>query len=163
MLDQQEISDRLELMDLMARYSHAVDTRAWDDFDVIFTPDATIDYTAFGGPRGSLAEIKDYLSSTLSAFPGSQHLIANPLLAIDGDSATGRTMCFNPMVVARPEGDPGEPRVFFCGLWYLDRFVRTPDGWRIAERSEEKSWTHNMGRAFAGPADRTADRTNGKA
>ena len=71
---------------------------------------------------------------------------------IDGDSATGRTMCFNPMAVARPEGDEGEPRVFFCGLWYLDRFVRTEDGWRIAERSEEKSWVHNMGPAFGGRA-----------
>lgn len=148
MLSQQEISDRLELMDLMVRYSDAVDTRSWDTFDVLFTPDAIIDYTAFGGPRGSVAEIKAYLASVLPGFPAFQHLVSNPLLAIDGDTATGRTMCFNPMAVARAEGGPGDPRVFFCGLWYLDRFVRTDDGWRIVERSEEKSWVHNMGPAF---------------
>lgn len=150
MLDLQEISDRLELIDLMVRYSHAVDTRSWDDFDDIFLPDAVIDYTAFGGPRGTVPEIKAYLAETLAAFPAFQHLVSNPMLDIDGDTATGRTMCFNPMGVARPEGQSGEPRMFFCGLWYLDRFVRTADGWRIAERFEEKSWIHNMGRAFGG-------------
>lgn len=153
MLDPQEISDRLELIDLMVRYSHAVDTRAWDSFDDIFTPDATIDYTAFGGPRGTVPEITAYLAETLAGFPAFQHLVSNPMLDIDGDTATGRTMCFNPMAVARPDGEKGGPRMFFCGLWYLDRFVRTADGWRIAERSEEKSWTHNMGRAFGGAED----------
>ena len=150
MLSQQEISDRLELMDLMVRYSDAVDTRSWDTFDDLFTPDATIDYTAFDGPRGTVAEIKEYLASVLPTFPAFQHMVSNPMLAIDGDTATGRTMCFNPMAVSRPEGDAGENRVFFCGLWYLDRFVRTADGWRIADRSEEKSWVHNMGPAFGG-------------
>jgi SnoaL-like domain len=153
MLELQEISDRLELMDLMVRYSHAVDNRAWDDFDQIFTADAVIDYTVFGGPRGTVPEIKEYLATTLAAFPAFQHLVANPELRIDGDTATGRTMCFNPMGVARPEGEQGDPRVFFCGLWYLDQFVRTTDGWRIHERVEEKSWVHNMGRAFGGSRD----------
>jgi hypothetical protein len=148
MLSQQEISDRLELMDLMARYSHAVDTRAWDELDRVFTPDARIDYSAFGGSVGTLAETKAYLASVMPGFVGSQHLVSNPILEIEGDAATGRTMCFNPMVVPRPDGDAGEPRVFFCGLWYLDRFVRTADGWRIAHRREEKSWVHNMGPAF---------------
>ena len=95
-----------------------------------------------------MAEIKAYLAETLAAFPAFQHLVSNPMLDIDGDTATGRTMCFNPMGVARPDGQPGEPRMFFCGLWYLDHFVRTSEGWRISERFEEKSWTHNMGRAF---------------
>jgi hypothetical protein len=152
MLSQQEISDRFELIDLLIRYANAVDTRSWDTFDELFTVDAIIDYTAFGAPRGTVPETKAYLASVMPGFPAFQHLVSNPLLVIDGDTATGRTMCFNPMAVARPEGETGEPRVFFCGLWYLDRFVRTEDGWRIAERSEEKSWVHNMGPAFGGHA-----------
>jgi hypothetical protein len=114
MLSQQEISDRLELIDLMVRYAHAVDTRSWDDFDDIFTADATIDYSAFGGSTGTVAETKDYLASVMPTFPAFQHLVSNPMLDIDGDAATGRTMCFNPMAVARPDGDEGEPRAFFC-------------------------------------------------
>ncbi len=153
MLSQQEISDRLELMDLMVRYAHAVDTQSWDEFEDLFTPDAVIDYSAFGGAAGSVAEIRDWLAEVMVGFAGSQHLVANPVLEIDGDRATGRTMCFNPMVVPRPADDPGEPRVFFCGLWYLDQFVRTEQGWRIAGRREEKSWAHNMGPAFGVPRD----------
>jgi len=57
----QEISDRLEIQDLMVAYSHAVDTRDWDAFDDVFTPDATIDYTEMGGSRGTLTETKDFL------------------------------------------------------------------------------------------------------
>ncbi|MGR7003390.1 nuclear transport factor 2 family protein [Yinghuangia aomiensis] len=40
MLSLQEISDRLEIQDLMVRYSHAVDTQQWDVLDTVFTPDA---------------------------------------------------------------------------------------------------------------------------
>ena len=31
-----------------------------------------------------------------------------------------------------------------------DASRRAADGWRIAQRVEEKSWTHNMDRAFGG-------------
>jgi hypothetical protein len=28
--------------------------------------------------------------------------------------------------------------VLFCGLWYDDEFVRTPEGWRMTRRVETK-------------------------
>ena len=51
----QEISDRLEIQDLMVRYSYAIDNRDWDALDDVFTPDAHIDYSVFGGSVGTLA------------------------------------------------------------------------------------------------------------
>jgi hypothetical protein len=60
---------------------------------------------------------------------------------IDGDSASSRIILFNPMVM--PDKD-GTPQTFFMGLWYRDKLVRTVNGWRIAERYEEMSWTHNV-------------------
>jgi len=36
----QEMSDRLEIQALLARYAHAIDTRDWDGLDDVFTPDA---------------------------------------------------------------------------------------------------------------------------
>lgn len=136
----QEISDRLEIQDLIARYSFAIDERDWDALDRVFTPDARIDYTAAGGIAGSLAEIKRWLPVALAQFPAFQHMVATTRLELDGDTASSRTILFNPMVV--PDAD-GAPRTFFIGLWYCDKFVRTADGWRIAERREEMSWTHN--------------------
>ncbi|MCC3330779.1 nuclear transport factor 2 family protein [Nocardia abscessus] len=137
MLSLQEISDRLEIEDLMVRYSHAVDTRQWDLLDEVFTPDAHIDYSAMGGSVGDLAATKEFLASLLPNFPAFQHLISNSSIAVDGDTATGRTMCHNPMMVS---GGDGPPTMMFCGLWYLDTFVRVDGQWRIKSRVEEKSF-----------------------
>jgi len=58
-----------------------------------------------------------------------------------GDTATARTVCFNPMEVPLPQGGS---QVMFLGLWYLDKLVRTPAGWRISERVEESCYRHNV-------------------
>lgn len=137
----QEISDRLEIQDLFARYCFAIDERDWEALDGVFTTDARIDYTESGGAKGSLAEIKAWLPGALARFPAFQHMVATTKLTFDGDRATSRTILFNPMVHAGPGG---ERQTFFMGLWYRDTLVRTPDGWRISERYEEMSWTHNV-------------------
>lgn len=136
-MDIQQISDRLEIEDLLARYSFAIDERDWDALDAIFTPDARIDYSETGGAAGTVAEIKRWLPLALARFPVFQHLVATMKLDIDGDEARCRTILFNPMV---HEASDGERQTFFIGLWYRDRLVRTPGGWRIAERYEEMAW-----------------------
>jgi ketosteroid isomerase-like protein len=147
MLSLQEISDRLEIQDLLARYSHAIDRRDWPALDHIFTPDAIIDYTAMGGARGTLPEIKAYLEAALAHFTGFQHLVATSELTITGDTAISKTICHNPMVM----NVDGKDWVFFCGLWYHDHLIRTGQGWRIRERSEEKSYFYNLPPAFEPP------------
>lgn len=141
MLALQEISDRLEIQDLFARYSFAIDDRDWDALDKVFTPDAQIDYSETGGAKGSFAKIKAWLPGALERFPRFQHMVATTKLDIAGDEARSRTILFNPMV---HRADDGTEQVFFIGLWYRDRLVRTPEGWRIAERYEEMSYAHNV-------------------
>ncbi|MEV6558652.1 nuclear transport factor 2 family protein [Nocardia sp. NPDC051756] len=137
MLSLQEISDRLEIQDLMVRYSHAVDTGQWELLDDIFTEDAHIDYSAMGGSAGDVAATKKFLAAMLPNFPAFQHLISNSSITLDGDTATGRTMCHNPMLLS---GGDGPPSLMLCGLWYLDTFARVDGQWRIARRVEEKSY-----------------------
>ncbi|MFQ6330871.1 MULTISPECIES: nuclear transport factor 2 family protein [unclassified Nocardia] len=139
MLSLQEISDRLEIQDLMVRYSHAVDTRQWDLLDDVFTADAHIDYSAMGGAIGDLTSTKAFLAQVLPNFPAFQHLVGNSSITVHGDTATGRTMCHNPMLV---ENGDGQQSVMFCGLWYLDTFVRIDGRWRIKQRVEEKSYMY---------------------
>lgn len=141
MMTLEEISDRMEIQQLMIAYSSAIDSRRFDDLDDVFTPDAWIDYSAMGGEKGRYPRIKEYLKEGLGRFPAYYHMIANPDIRLDGDSATSRTICFNPMEVALADGSR---QVMFLGLWYIDRHVRTPDGWRIAERSEETCYAHNV-------------------
>ena len=136
MLSLQEISDRLEIQELFARYSDAIDTQQWDLLDEVFTPDAHIDYSSMGGIAGTLAEQKAFLAANLPTLfqQGYQHLVANTLFEIEGDEARTRSICFNPMVLE----DNG--RVLFCGLWYRDRLVRVDGRWRINERVEDRGW-----------------------
>jgi hypothetical protein len=141
MLSLQEISDRLEIQQLMVDYSTAIDTKNFDGLDLVFTPDAYIDYRVFGGIDGRFPEIKAWLTETLKRFPIYYHMIGNVDIKITGDTATSKITCFNPMVVAMPEGGT---QVMYCGLWYHDKHVRTAEGWRIAERVEQATYVDNV-------------------
>ncbi len=130
-----------QMLSLIAHYAHLIDKQDIVGLDNAFTEDASIDYTDFGGPKGSLQEIKEFLSQELPVFKNTQHMISNYQIKVSGDEATGRIMCFNPMELNMP--DQGNP-VLFYGLWYVDKYVRTGNGWRIKERSEEKSYGFNV-------------------
>jgi 3-phenylpropionate/cinnamic acid dioxygenase small subunit len=149
MLSLQEISDRMEIQDLFVRYSHAVDTKDWDLYRTVFTEDAYIDYAEMGGSKGDLEETVSFLAQAMPMFSSTQHMVANTVLELTGDTAKTRTICFNPMVM---ETD-GKEHVFFCGLWYRDELVRTADGWRISRRYEERSYTYNQPEGLTVPTD----------
>lgn len=143
MLSLAEISDRLEIQQLLVDYSTAIDNRRFDDLDKVFTPDAYIDYTALGGIEGHYPEVKKWLSEVLPNFPVYAHMLGNFSVTIDGDKASSRVICFNPMVLG---GDPQakQDQILFCGLWYDDEFVRTPEGWRMTRRVETKTFQKVM-------------------
>lgn len=145
MLSHQNMSDRLEIQDLLTAYCDAIDSRNWNALDDIFTPDAIIDYTEAGGAKGTLEEIKLYLDRALKPFSGMQHMLGLPMIKITGDEASSRTILFNPMVIEKE----GNPNVFFVGLWYRDKLIRTSKGWRIQSRHEELSYFHNLPKDFA--------------
>ncbi|BBZ45049.1 nuclear transport factor 2 family protein [Mycobacterium parmense] len=134
MLSLAEISDRLEIQQLLVDYSTAIDNRRFDDLDRVFTPDAYIDYTALGGIQGHYPEVKKWLSEVLPNFPVYAHMLGNFSVTVDGDNASSRVICFNPMVLP----DNPKDQVLFCGLWYDDEFVRGPQGWRMTRRVETK-------------------------
>ncbi|MBJ18823.1 MAG: nuclear transport factor 2 family protein [bacterium] len=143
MLSLQEISDRLEIQDLVWRYSEIIDAKDFDKLrDDVFTTDAFIDYSTFGGSKGDLETTIEFLHSAMKIFPAHQHLNANIQVKLAGDTATGRVMCFNPQEMEARDGAE-EGHIFFCGLWYIDEYVRTDAGWRISNRVEEKSYVFN--------------------
>ncbi|MDP9117657.1 MAG: nuclear transport factor 2 family protein [Actinomycetota bacterium] len=137
----QELSDRLEIHDQITAYSYAVDFHRWEELDAIFTEDAVLDFTASGGEQGDLATIKVFFERALNMFAGHQHLMGNVRVQLDGDAATSQTMCDNPMSL-KSEGD--QPKVLFVGIWYHDTWRRTPDGWKISHRKQEKGYMHAL-------------------
>jgi len=133
MLSQQEISDRFEIQQLMVDYSTAIDQKRFDDLDRVFTPDAYIDYRVTGGIDGRFPEVKAWLKEVLPNFPAYYHMLGNFNVRVDGDTASSRTICFNPMVF-----NAEQKQILFVGIWYVDEFIRTAEGWRMTKRVEEK-------------------------
>jgi ketosteroid isomerase-like protein len=138
-LSVQEISDRLEIQELIARYSYALDSGDFDALDELFTDDAVLDYRATGAIRGSLKEMKEFVADAFTMFDATQHLTTQTLLRFsdDGNTAYGKSTCHNPMVF----GGDNKPKMMVIGLWYIDTYVRTPDGWRFKERTEEQLYS----------------------
>jgi hypothetical protein len=132
-VDLAQLADRAEITDLIVRYTRALDQRRWNEFDSIFSADAHIDYSAFGGVAGDLAAAKEFLASTMPLFTVTQHMLGLPAIDLEGDAATAVTPCHNPMVLS-------SGRLMVCSLWYHHELVRTGEGWRIRRLSEEKNF-----------------------
>jgi 3-phenylpropionate/cinnamic acid dioxygenase small subunit len=131
-MDAREMSDRLEIEDLLHAYVEALDGRDWETLRTLFTPDAVVDYTSSGGPRGSVDKAIAWIDKGLAGFEITQHMITNHRISIEGDGARVRCSLINPMTA-------GE-RMFLVGGRYEDRMARTPDGWRFAERVQFGLW-----------------------
>lgn len=146
-MDLQTIGDRIEISDLLTRYAHAVDTKDWALYRTVFTPDARIDYSATGGPSGTLDDVVDKLAPMLDLFTRTQHFVSNIAVDLDGDEARVRAMFHNPMVVTDAH-DGVVAKQFFCGGWYNHELVRTTDGWRSRRLVEESAWFDGLAEAF---------------
>lgn len=136
----QELSDRVDLSDLVTRYATCVDHRDFAGLDEVFSPDAHVDYSASGGADGPWPEVRTWLSEVLPLFASTQHLVSNLAVRLDGDQATGRCMCLNPM---RVDSDTGT-QVLFYGLWYSLAFARSGDTWRITSLTQERAFDRTL-------------------
>jgi hypothetical protein len=136
----EQLADRLAIQDLITAYSYAIDFHRFEELDELFTPDATLDFTATGGVAGQLPEVKQWLASVLTRFSGHQHLVATSRVRLDGDSAEASSICHNPMYFDQD----GTQRLLYVGLWYHDTFVRTGKGWRFTSRTQQKGYLHGL-------------------
>jgi hypothetical protein len=118
-----------------------VDARDWDRLRTVFANDAVLDYSVFGGPRGSVDEAVEWLGTTLSQVGMTQHFITNVLIHLGSDmgsdmgsdTAEVTSLVFNPL-------GAGE-HVFLVGGSYRDRAERTADGWLLTQRTAEFTWS----------------------
>ena len=133
MLSLEEISDRLEIQQLLTAYSTAIDAGRFDDLDDLFTDDGEVDLSVTGGAYGPFGEVKAWLIETLSSMGAYMHLVSNTDLRLNGDTATARTACVNPLVL-----DPKSNAVYLICFWYDDEFTRTSGGWRFRKRTQVK-------------------------
>lgn len=137
----QDLSDKVEINELLARYCHALDQKDWQAFQAVFVSEAVLDFTAFGGPKGSPVDLQSFFSPILNGLASSQHTVSTVKIDLFGDSAFARSAAIVPMTAKTPEG---KESTFVSGLWYEDELTRTLDGWKIISRKQVRSWAGNM-------------------
>ncbi len=133
--------DRLDIEEVLIRYTRAIDTGDWDALDDVFTPDAEIDYTESGGIADTLDTIKPWLAQNLPMFPKRMHSLAQTAIRVEGDQAYASAYFHNPMML--PTGDGKELLVEFGGI-YHHTMVRTAEGWRSFKLYEEIVWKRGL-------------------
>ena len=133
-LTPEQVADRIEINDLLIRYTVAIDKKDYTILDTCFVPDAHLDYTSAGGIAGDYPKVRAWLEKALAPFPMTVHYVTNSVVELDGDQATARTAVLNPMGFQNPDGSMHQ---FTVGAYYNDELTRTPDGWRIRQRIEE--------------------------
>jgi ketosteroid isomerase-like protein len=143
-----DTADRLAISQVLDEYARGIDSRDWDLVQSVFTDDAFLDYTAFGGPKGPRDDVITWLQDALTAFVMSQHHITNRLITIDGDEAV---VAAELLAIMGMTGDPGKMSMMYTGGQYNDRLVRTTEGWKIARRSCDRGWLAN-GPEASGPS-----------
>lgn len=117
--------DETAIRALVHRYTTAIGARDAEAWSSTWTEDGIWDL------GGDVAEGRDAVRRTWEAamdrFVEVGHVASFAELSVDGDNASGR------WVVDERTVD-GEGNEFAFSADYHDRYVRTPDGWRIAER-----------------------------
>ena len=131
-MDLQQLIDRIEINDLVLRYSEALNAADWATWSACFTDDARLDYTTAGGVAGTVSEAVDWLSQAMASFDMRIGRISNVLPTfVSADEARVSSQYSMTMRLA---GDP--PTYIEAAGWYDDTVVRTATGWRIANRYE---------------------------
>jgi hypothetical protein len=122
--------DRQAIVDLVHSYCRGVDSVDETALNSCFAEECVVDYgPGMGGPRRGRDVIVSGLVAGLPNFAATHHQVSNIEIRFDdADVARGVTY-----VTAWHRYSDGRPDAILWGQ-YHDRFVRTSEGWRIAER-----------------------------
>ena len=115
--------DIVAIEQVLARYTHVMDARDWDGLARVFLQDAVLDYADLGCPvMNGLQEVRDF-------FDQAQHPVAHNLTSPVVESSA------EDIAVVRSKWLNPAPDWSMSAGDFLDEFVRTVDGWRIARRT----------------------------
>jgi 3-phenylpropionate/cinnamic acid dioxygenase small subunit len=134
----QEISDKLEITEVLYRYASALDGRKPELLRAVFLEDAIFTIGAGVGEFRGPDAIAEVVMEFLGGLETSQHIVTNPVIELDGDRA--RSRCYLHAQHYLPDQRTGGNTLEIGGT-YHDDLVRTDDGWRIAKRELEVTWT----------------------
>ncbi len=130
---------RVDIVEVLYRYNFAIDHGDWDVYETVFAEGAMLDYRDSGWDVHTPQENKDILLARAPQKLTAQHRLVNPIVTVDGDTATVRSEFHVNTVWRTDTADRAE--VITSGGWYDDRLQQTADGWRLLHRRSVLRWT----------------------
>lgn len=84
------IEARIDICELRYEYCYRVDSRDWDGYADLFVEDAHLDFGPVGTFDGREA-IRSFVEDVVGErHPFLAHMVHNPIVDVEGDTATGR-------------------------------------------------------------------------
>lgn len=118
----------------IAALAQAQDRHDWEAVRQAYLPDAA--YVHPGGRLEGAAAIVERTREALKHLDASQHLVGTVVVEVLGDTASS-TAQFQALHIR--SGTPGGDHYIILGS-YQDRWVHTPQGWRIQSRVQSYCW-----------------------
>ena len=131
--------DIAQIKQLKYRYLRTLDLKQWEEFAECLLPEVTGDYA--GLVFEDRFALVSYMRENLGHGLISMHHAHHPEIDVDGDSATGRWYLEDKVIV------PDLDFVLEGAAFYEDRYVRTPEGWRIAHTGYRRTYEVSMSTA----------------
>jgi len=132
LLSTQEVSDRIEIEEVLTRYFRAIDGKDWELLRRIFTSDARVHYTTPGEIETTIDKMIPIFPIFMESFLFTQHMASQIVIDITGDTATSSN---NLHAIHVQETHSGVSNTWGVYGTYYDKHVRTPEGWRICDRT----------------------------
>ena len=120
-------ADWLAISKLKSAYCRLLDTKDWAGWSALFTEDLRLDVSGSGGDvlvgrDVVVASVRGSIETTKTA-----HQVHSPEIVIEGDQARAVWAMQDRLIWE-------DGRTLTGWGHYHERYVRTPDGWRIAEQ-----------------------------
>ena len=128
--------DKLMIAETIYLYAIGIDTKDFDLYGSIFADHINIDFSSYEGssvPESTVLTKDQWVNRVRPLFTGlaaTQHSMTNPVVNIDGDTASCR-MYMQAHHVFKPEK---EDSWFTIGGYYDDTLLRdaeSPSGWKL--------------------------------
>jgi hypothetical protein len=129
--------DRQEITTLLHLYSRGIDRSDEKTLLGVWANGATLDY---GAGVFDAREWSAGVLDRLRPMAHTMHALSNIIIDLDGDTARAETYC---QAYHQFFAEDGGSRQMVVGGRYLDRLVRTAQGWRIAERLYVMDWNES--------------------
>jgi hypothetical protein len=132
--------DKLAVAECLYRYATGVDTRDWAMYRSVFADEIEVDFSSFGPGRPPATIAADDWVAGLKPLFGrlaaTQHMMSNPLVELDGDSAE-----ITMYVRAHHVLDPEDPESYYTiGGYYRNRLVREHGDWKLVRVNLNVTW-----------------------